>query len=379
MIFLDYLQLANSDDEIFFLHHEKKTCFDSFYPFQIFPQKRLTRVDFSDITILYGGNGSGKSTLLNVLAGSMEIQRDAIFNQTNFFGDYLKMCKVRYEDRSFAHKEILTSDGVFDAMLDLRNLNQGIDRKREKAFEDYLRLKQLNAYDAGDSEELQRLRRNPMANLDKLRRMNISKNKSMSEFVRRTVADNVREHSNGESAYEYFANKITRDGIYLLDEPENSLSPANQLKLVQLIQESVRYFNCQFVIATHSPFVLSLEGAKIYDLDTVPVDIRKWTDLPSVRAYYDFFKFHEDEFAQAPEQENNRRYYEMVKMSPARKVLYQLLDSYDLDEEVQDDISSHLETDLQIMDFIDEMDANITAGMGRNSIRNKLYELLGDM
>ena len=34
------------------------------YPFKIFPQKGLGRIDFEPITIFYGGNGSGKSTLL---------------------------------------------------------------------------------------------------------------------------------------------------------------------------------------------------------------------------------------------------------------------------------------------------------------------------
>mgnify|MGYP006990124335 CR=1 FL=1 len=37
--------------------------------------------------------------------------------------------------------------------------------------------------------------------------------------------DNVREHSNGESAFLYFTDKIKENGLYLLDEPENSLSP----------------------------------------------------------------------------------------------------------------------------------------------------------
>ena len=50
------------------------------------------------------------------------------------------------------------------------------------------------------------------------------------------------------------------------------------------------------MISTHSPFLLSMKGARIYDLDEDPVDVKKWTQLENVRAYYQFFKEHEDEF-----------------------------------------------------------------------------------
>ena len=108
--------------------------------------------------------------------------------------------------------------------------------------------------------------------------------------------DNVREYSNGENAFRYFISKIEENGLYILDEPENSLSPKRQIELVKFIEEHARYLGCQFIIATHSPFILSLKGAKIYDLDENPVDIKRWTDLDNVRQYYNFFKNHENEF-----------------------------------------------------------------------------------
>ena len=39
-----------------------------------------------------------------------------------------------------------------------------------------------------------------------------------------------------------------------------------------------------------------MKGAKIYDMDEEPVDVKKWTELPNVRAYFDFFMKHEGEF-----------------------------------------------------------------------------------
>ena len=84
--------------------------------------------------------------------------------------------------------------------------------------------------------------------------------------------------------------------MFLLDEPENSLSPERQRELVQFIGDAARFYGCQFVIATHSPFLLSMRGAKIYDLDEEPVDVKRWTQLGNVRAYYDFFRERAREF-----------------------------------------------------------------------------------
>ena len=76
----------------------------------------------------------------------------------------------------------------------------------------------------------------------------------------------------------------------MLDEPENSLAPKFQIDLLKLIVEASRYCDCQFVIATHSPFLLSIPGAKIYNLDLDPVEQCNWYELENVRIYYEFFK-----------------------------------------------------------------------------------------
>ena len=110
------------------------------------------------------------------------------------------------------------------------------------------------------------------------------------------MKNNIREHSNGENAFTFFTEMIRENGLYLLDEPENSLSPDNQQQLTSFLEESARFSGCQFVIATHSPFLLAMHGARIYDLDNDPACIRKWTELANVRAYYDFFRKHHLEF-----------------------------------------------------------------------------------
>ena len=107
---------------------------------------------------------------------------------------------------------------------------------------------------------------------------------------------NQQEQSNGETAFNYFVNSIKDDTLILLDEPENSLSAQWQMELAQFLQGTIRAFNCQLVIATHSPFVLSIPGAKIYDLDANPIQTSKWQDLENVRCFYELFKRYENRF-----------------------------------------------------------------------------------
>lgn len=284
MLYLSQILFPTVGQEETYLHEIRRTCYDSFYPFQVLSRNGLARLDFELVTILYGGNGSGKTTALNILAEKLGLKRDSLYNRSNFFEDYVKLCDCQYDRRPSGDSRIITSDDVFDFMLDLRGLNQGIDRRREELFEEYLDAK----YSQFQLRSLE--------DYDQLRKVNLARRKSQSQFVRGALMDNVREHSNGESAFLYFTEKIKEDGLYLLDEPENSLSPERQQELVRFLEDSARFFRCQFVISTHSPFILSMRGAKIYDLDERPVDVKRWTELPNVRAYYTFFKKHETEF-----------------------------------------------------------------------------------
>ena len=169
-------------------------------------------------------------------------------------------------------------------MLDLRSINDGISRKRDELLEEYLDIKYSN------------FRVKSLEDFDHLKKVVSSRRNTQSGYIRKNIKDNVREHSNGESAFLYFADKIRENCLYLLDEPENSLSPEKQQELLKFLEDSARFFGCQFVIATHSPFLLSMKGAKIYDMDEETVDVKRWSELKNVRAYYEFFKMHEREF-----------------------------------------------------------------------------------
>lgn len=287
MIYLETFRFPEKDEEFDFFMSVKRTCYDSYYPFGVLSEKQLRQIDFEPITILYGGNGCGKSTALNVIADKLGAERDSVYNRSSFFEEYLTRCSGRRSLEKPEEIRIITSDDVFDYMLDIRNFNEGIDRKREDIFQEYLdaryskfQLKSLDDY-------------------DKLKKVNLARSKTQSQFVRKNLHDNVRERSNGESAFYYFTDKIRDKGLYLLDEPENSLSVERQMELKEFLENSARFFGCQFLISTHSPFLLSMSGAKIYDLDETPVDVKKWTELENVRAYYRFFKKNEHLFEES--------------------------------------------------------------------------------
>ena len=283
MIYLRNFSFPSEDREYNFILDEKRTCFDTFYPFKILSKNDFTEIDFEPVTILYGGNGSGKSTALNVIAEKIEASRDTIFNKSNFFKDYVDMCDMD-EVKVAEIKRIITSDDVFDYILNLRNLNEGIDNKRENLFGDYLDAK----YSGFKMKSLE--------DYEELKKVNSARAGTMSKFIRKNLMSNVRLYSNGESAYRYFIEKIIENGLYILDEPENSLSPKRQIELMSFIEDSARFFGCQFIISTHSPFLLAIKGAKIYDLDESPVSVKPWTSLENVRTYYEFFKHHDSEF-----------------------------------------------------------------------------------
>lgn len=120
--------------------------------------------------------------------------------------------------------------------------------------------------------------------------------KSKSAFLKKHLEQEERENSNGETAMLYFVERMENERLYLLDEPKNSLSLENQITLAKFIESSARYYNSQFIIATHSPIFLSVPQAKIYDFDNNSKVVDSWTKLKSMRLMHDLFMKHASEF-----------------------------------------------------------------------------------
>ena len=284
MLYLSRFTFPDGDEEFDFLLTIKRKCYTTFYPFHTLSGRGLREVTFEPVTLFYGGNGSGKTTALNVIAEKLALKREAMYNRSNFFENYLALCRFETRKAIPPQSRVIASDDVFDFMLNLRALNRGVDLRREELFEEYLDYRHSD------------FKLRSLEDYDELRRVNLARRGTQSNYVRKTLAGNAREQSNGESAFMVFTDRIRENALYLLDEPENSLSPARQQELAKFLEDSARFFGCQFIIATHSPFILSLRGAKIYDLDADPACVRRWTELENVRAYHDFFDAHRDEF-----------------------------------------------------------------------------------
>ena len=282
--YLKSLRLVSDATETQFIIDQKRTCYNGIYPFKLFPQRELEYLEFAPITIFYGGNGSGKSTLLNIIAEKLGVMRHSAFSGGAFFGEYVSRCEVRAGEVPVG-SQILTSDDVFDYMLNIRYLNDGIDVRREELFEDYVSRKSI-----------QHRRLKGFDDYDDWKETMDAKTKTQSQYVRERLMRNVDMYSNGESAMKYFVEHIKENALYLMDEPENSLAISLQKELCKYIIDSSRHFGCQFVLATHSPVLLSIPEAVIYDLDEIPVSIKPWTGLDSVRQYFEFFEEHRNEF-----------------------------------------------------------------------------------
>jgi len=217
------IQFPSDDRESSFIWDEVKSkAYNTYYPFRTLAINGLQRIEFDPITILYGGNGSGKSTALNVIAEKINAKRESVFNKTNFYPDYLKICTVDMRAVTPAEIRIITSDDVFDYMLNIRNINEGIHEKREEIFQDYL--------DAKYSQ----FQMKSMEDYAQLKKVVKSRSKTQSAYTRSELMANIRELSNGESAYMYFTEKIGENSLYILDEPENSLAPKRQIELANL-------------------------------------------------------------------------------------------------------------------------------------------------
>lgn len=98
----------------------------------------------------------------------------------------------------------------------------------------------------------------------------------------------LHECSHGESFIRLIQNRFTGNGLYMLDEPEAALSPSRQLSLLCLIDDLVKK-GSQFIIATHSPILISYRDGEILDLNNTFQRI-KYEDTEIYQTYKMFLE-----------------------------------------------------------------------------------------
>jgi predicted ATPase len=257
---------------------ERKIPNTNLYPYNIFFGKAYDWLIFEPVTALYGNNASGKSTLLNVIANKLKMtgaeECGAYGNQ--YFYTFVEECDFTLGEQDNGkpvsglseHSRYIKSE---DIMYVVKRIQQEAILKESHLFQ--------KASEGMEEEAIKRY----ADSCELKKKMDI-------------MLFNQEKYSNGETVLQVIEDSIYPDSLYLLDEPEMSLSPQNQVLLAEKINEAARYLSCQFIVATHSPFMLGTLQGKIFNLDSRELNESHWTDLENVRYFYEFFKKNEEAF-----------------------------------------------------------------------------------
>jgi predicted ATPase len=73
----------------------------------------------------------------------------------------------------------------------------------------------------------------------------------------------LHAQSHGEAFLALFENRFNQRGIYVLDEPEAALSPARQLRFLEVLRRMERSGRAQIILATHAPMIMAYPGADL--------------------------------------------------------------------------------------------------------------------
>lgn len=251
------------------------------YPYKQMYEKGLEMIEFAPITIFYGSNGYGKSTLLNIIASKIGINNKTLGNTSEYFDGFVRKCTDASmnipEDSMF-----IRSEDIMELIAGRRKKNASIDKTVKGWF-----AKGSDKSSKGTLEE-QMYIQDEFENI--YENGAVTMNDSFYNVVKSKLFEKNDEESNGETAIDYFKDRLFSDNLYFLDEPENSMSPALQQELSNYICLLAYRLNSQFVIATHSPFMLSMQGARIYDLDSHPSVTKEWWQLDNMKVYYKLFE-----------------------------------------------------------------------------------------
>jgi predicted ATPase len=185
------------------------------YPFTIPAVRELGSIEFHpNVTFFVGENGSGKSTVLEAIAVALGFGPEGGTKGVRF-SSTRKAVSPLHEVLRLARGVPMPSDGYFLRAESFFNVASYMDE-----------VGYLGGY-GGRS---------------------------------------LHDRSHGESFMSLLLDKLKGNGIYLFDEPEAALSPSRQLAALRAIHQLVQDAS-QFVIATHSPILLSYPQAKIYQFD----------------------------------------------------------------------------------------------------------------
>jgi predicted ATPase len=214
------------------------------YPFTLDLFHRTAELDFTTpVTLFVGENGTGKSTLLEAIARRCEI---FIWRE----GGRTRYQVNPYEDMLWHYLSVEWVNGCVPGSF-----------FGSSVFQDFARI--LDEWAATDPGQLDYF-----------------------------GGKSLLMQSHGQSIMSFFKARYAIRGLYLLDEPETALSPKTQLALLDLLEKMSAAGHAQFLVATHSPILLSCPGATIYSFDRAPIAPTSYEETDHYRVYKDFMANH---------------------------------------------------------------------------------------
>lgn len=100
-------------------------------------------------------------------------------------------------------------------------------------------------------------------------------------------AERFHELSHGEGFLEILRTRVNQAGFYLMDEPDAPLSFISCLSLLAVLYELAEA-GAQVVVATHSPIVAAVPGARILELGDWGIRPASWSELELVAEWREF-------------------------------------------------------------------------------------------
>ncbi len=94
--------------------------------------------------------------------------------------------------------------------------------------------------------------------------------------------------SHGEGFIRSFEERMSKQGIYFMDEPESALSPRRQLVLLRLLDRIQFKREAQVIMATHSPILMALPGATVLEVTRHGIAPIEYRETRHFRLYQDF-------------------------------------------------------------------------------------------
>jgi predicted ATPase len=114
--------------------------------------------------------------------------------------------------------------------------------------------------------------------------------------------------SHGEGFVRFFEERMSRQGIYFMDEPESALSPKRQLELLRILNRIQEMANSQVIIATHSPILMALPNARVLQVTRHGITEIDFRDTPHFKLYQSFTVDPEGFMAEALRDEDNSQF-----------------------------------------------------------------------